>query len=249
MSAKIEKKNKKSGKSLKIAIVVVALLLIAALVYLVSTNVNEAADLPDDVIADAQNQSAETQPVYLNKKLKIEKIGGYSGIYMEDGTDEVVSDILMMMVTNVSDEAIEYAEIQLALEDKTAYFAASVLPAGKSVVLLEKNRMGYDPDVNYSKAAAECVNMAMFKQELSLQEDKLEIQLLDGVINVTNISDEDITQTIILCYKNVSEDIYYGGIAYRIKLEGGLKAGEIRQIMASHFDQPGSEIVFVGFAA
>ena len=76
-------------------------------------------------------------------------------------------------------------------------------------------------------------------------EDKLEVQILNGAINVTNISDEDITGRLAICYKNVAAGVYYGGITYRIVLEGGLKAGEIRQMTASHFSETGSEIMFI----
>lgn len=39
--------------------------------------------------------------------------------------------------------------------------------------------------------------------------------------------------------------MYHGGIAYRIRIEGGMKAGELKQIMATHLQETGSEILFV----
>jgi hypothetical protein len=39
--------------------------------------------------------------------------------------------------------------------------------------------------------------------------------------------------------------MYYGGITYRIRIEGGLKAGEIRQGTAAHFNPDNSTVVFV----
>ena len=76
-------------------------------------------------------------------------------------------------------------------------------------------------------------------------EDKLSIDIEDGMINMTNISGEDITSTITVYYKNAAADIYYGGITYRVQIQGGLKADEIRQVMAKHASDSGSEIMFV----
>jgi len=49
----------------------------------------------------------------------------------------------------------------------------------------------------------------------------------------------------VVYYKNAAQDIYYGGITYRITIEGGLKAGEIRQTMTKHASDTGSKIMFV----
>jgi len=46
-------------------------------------------------------------------------------------------------------------------------------------------------------------------------------------------------------YKNAAADLYYGGITYRVRIEGGIKAGEIKQLMAGHFSETGSKIMFV----
>ena len=80
---------------------------------------------------------------------------------------------------------------------------------------------------------------------MSLQEDKLQLQVLDGALNVINISGEDITGDVVIYYKNAAADVYYGGITYRVRIEGGIKADEIKQIMASHFSDSGSKVMFV----
>ena len=163
---------------------------------------------------------------------------------MEDGSDDAVAGLLMMVVTNVTADPIQYARIQLDLGEKTAEFAVSVLPAGGTAILIEQNRMKYDPEMDYDTAPAECVNIAGFEREMNRCEDQLEIQLLDGGVNIRNSSGSDITGDITLCYKNVVNGMYHGGIAYRIRLEGGLKAGELRQLMTKHVQKDGTEIMF-----
>ena len=49
---------------------------------------------------------------------------------------------------------------------------------------------------------------------------------------------------ILVYYKNYIGGIYYGGITYRLRVEGGLKAGEIRQGSAAHFNTNNSTVVF-----
>ena len=105
--------------------------------------------------------------------------------------------------------------------------------------------MEYDSSVKYMTGKFECENLALFQQHLSLYEDKISIQILNGAINVTNISGEDIPGDILIYYKNYVSGIYYGGITYRIRLEGGIKAGEIKQGTAAHFNPNNSTVVFV----
>ena len=184
----------------------------------------------------------------VNKDLEIQAIGGYTGIYMEDGTDEPVSGVLMLKLVNNGENTIEYAKMTLNIDGETAEFTVTTLKPGAEVVLLEKNRMEYDKTVNYTEAEVVCENLAFFAAPPSLQEDKLTIQNLNGAINVTNVSGGDIPGKIAVYYKNKAAGIYYGGITYRIVLENGLKAGEVRQMMASHFSETGSEILFVTIA-
>jgi hypothetical protein len=109
--------------------------------------------------------------------------------------------------------------------------------------VLEKDRMKYSSAPEFT--AAETGAVALFEEHPGMAEDKLEIQALDGVINITNISNEDITDDILVYYKNYIDGIYYGGITYRLRIEGGLKAGEIRQGSAAHFNPGNSTVVFV----
>ena len=185
----------------------------------------------------------DVEPVSTDTGLTIRNIGAYTGAFVEDGTNEIVSGVLMLVVDNNSEEAVQYAEITLPTEAGDAKFSLSTLPAGESVVLLEQNRMQYTG--NEDAATAVFSSVAYFQTPMSLHGDKLEFQILDGAINVTNISGADITDDVVIYYKNAATDLYYGGITYRIRIAGGLKAGEIKQMIASHFSDSGSKIMFV----
>ena len=203
------------------------------------------ATVQDETVQIQQEAPVRTS---LGNNLEILDVGSYTGAYVEDGTDEILAGILMLKVVNNCDKTVEYAKITMELDGECAEFAISTLKPGATIVILEKNRMQYDRTVNYAEAQVHCENLAMFEDPLNSHEDKLKIQILDGAINVTNISGEDIAGRIAIYYKNVADNIYYGGITYRVLLENGLKADEVRQIMASHFSDTGSEIVFVTVA-
>lgn len=248
-------KNKNvNGKPRKWILVIAAALaaLLILLMGLMTQNQSKKNDSQSTEVPEKQEpgqiqRDTDVQQTYsLGEGLEISDVGSYTGVYMEDGSDEVVTGVMMIIVSNTSDKALEYAEITLSGESEEAWFTVSALPAGESVVLLEKNRKPYKADVEYSQAKAS--NIVYFQKELSLMESELKIQPLDGGVNVTNISDRDINGDIFICYKNEANGLLYGGIAYRVRIEGGLKAGEIRQIMTNHFSDSGTALIYVSVA-
>ena len=193
---------------------------------------------PNVQIGDVEDVS-----ISLGKGLEIINIGSYTGLFMEQGADEIVSRVLMLVVKNTGDQTVQYGEIQLTDGTITAGFQVTTLPPGESTVLLELNKMSYEDGKALTQASAQ--NVAMFATEPSLCEDRIKIQALEGVLNVTNISGQDIAGNIVIYYKNSSTDMPYGGITYRVTISGGLKAGEIRQITADHFSAKGSRVMFI----
>lgn len=198
------------------------------------------SEIPDTTSARV-DELKETS-INLGSGMRITEVGKYTGIYMEDGSDELVSGLMMIAVKNEGEDAIQYAEIKMPVGDEEAFFSVSTLTPGSTAILLEQNRMEY-VNAEYTTAVAE--NVAVFEEPISLYEDKLKFQILDGAINVTNISGEDISGDIVIYYKNSAADVFYGGITYRVRIEGGLEKDEMKQIMANHFSKSGSTIMFV----
>lgn len=246
----MKKEKKKVNKRTVLLLILSLVLLTGLIVGLVclirgcdQEPVVEPEQTPDQTEPSSQAPIVEDTSTDLGKGMKLVRIGEYTGAYVEDGTDEVVSGVLMIVVKNTGEEAIQYAEISLPVADGSAQFTVSTLMPGASVVLLEKSRMAYTGQEQPELAVADTV--AVFHETPSLCQDRLQLQTLDGAINVTNISGEDITGDVLIYYKNYTAGLYYGGITYRVRIEGGIGAGEIKQIMASHFSASGSEIVFV----
>lgn len=194
---------------------------------------------------DPTNQTDQTQPTavtetpdenilqtgFLGSNLYITDIGKYTGVYMEDGSDEFVEDVLMLVLKNDGDNALQLARINLQYSDFTANFEVTNLPAGQSVVLLEKNRHAYVAE-SYSRATAE--NVSFFQEPMSLKEDMVEITGTKGAIMVENLTDEPLGEVYIY-YKNSAVDLLYGGITYRARVEPGLKPGRSYTVMTNHY--------------
>ena len=257
---KFVSQKKKSNKGLVIALVLATVLLVALVAVMLlgrpagekAPDANEFQTAEETSALDAldNEQPKDTVPVMENAVnlgygLFVTDTGSYTGMYMEDGTDEIVSGVLMLVVKNTGEQDIQYAQISMPIGEETAAFTLTTLPVGESVVLLETNRMQWQQDVDYSAILPKIENIAYFQEPVSTQEDKLKIGIVDGAINVTNISGEDIGGNIVVYYKNAAKDLYYGGITYRITIEGGLKADEIRQVMTNHASDTGSKIMFV----
>ena len=186
--------------------------------------------------------SVKEVSINLGNGMYITAVGKYAGAYMEDGSYDYVSDTLAIVVENTGQEYIQYAEIFMSVGEQEGQFAISTSTPGSKMILLEKNRMGYAEE-NYTTAIAR--NVVPFTKGLSLCEDKIKIQILDEVINITNVSSEDIEEDVVVYYKNNVDGVFYGGVTYRARIEGGFKKGEVKQVKASHCSEKESMIMLV----
>lgn len=175
--------------------------------------------------------------------LSITKIGSYTGPYMEDASDEEVGDVMAILVTNNAENALQYAEIMLTCDSGEAVFKLSTLNPGESVMVLEAERKIFDKNDSYTEADSK--NVVFFDEPLNTYEDLLSIQPLDGGFNVTNISGERIDGDIVIYFKDYEDELLCGGITYRGRIEGGMEAGEIRQVMSSNFSETGTKVMFI----
>lgn len=189
-----------------------------------------------------QAQLQEFSSINLGYGLTITDVGSYTGTYMEDGSDEFVSGVMMIVVSNDGDDDIQLADIELSWNGGLYSFRLTDLAAGSRAVLLELARNTCPEGVPQSAIAKD---VAVFSAPMELREEKVSISGMDGMMNVKNISDEDITGDIYVYYKYAADDIFYGGITFRVRVEGGLAAGEIRQLPAGHYSPEGCAIVHV----
>lgn len=244
-------RNNEKAKPLNcriIAVYVFAAVLAALIIVLIVMGIGGESSKPDPTTTPTQNNlNVQVQPVQketidLGNDLGLLSVGKFAGIYLEDGSNEVVSNIMMVQVVNNSPKDLQFAKFKLQYAKFTAEFEASNIPAGKTVVLLEKNRQKY-VDEKYTSASVE--NVVYFQKNMNTAKDQFEISGLKGALNIKNISGADISGDIYVYYKYTSADQLYGGITFRAKVQGGLKSGELRQVMTSHFNPDTCVIVAV----
>lgn len=222
----------KKKKIIIISAVVVLLAVISCLAYFFIFKEEEVTGLEVDLY--------ETDKIPLGSGLVITDIGKYTGMYIEDGSDEPISDIMMIILNNISGKDLQYAEIYVEYPSYTAKFVVSNLPNNGSVVLLEKNK---HKAIKGQPVTADFENLLFFGSSMDTKEEVFEISGNNGIMNIKNISEEDITSPIEIYYKNSSTSLLYGGITYKATVPGGIKAGEMTQLYSSHFDSSNCKIV------
>ncbi len=183
----------------------------------------------------------QSQPMDLGRGLRVVSVGKYAGIYLEDGSNEPVSGLMMVVLRNDSTQDLQLARFSMTFGDKTAEFEASNLPTGESLVVLEKNRLAYT-DAPCDGASLD--NVAFFAEDMSLCEDQVEITGKQGNLSVKNLSDKPLGEVYVY-YKYTAPECLYGGITYRAKFDAGLEPGAMASVMSGHYNPNNTRIVHV----
>ena len=220
-----------------------ALLLVLALLL---TACGGAVD--DGNPADGQNggnTDAAGEPMMaLGSGLSLMSASRFAGAFVEDGTDDIVSDVLAITVRNDGDKTVQYAHIILTQGETVYEFDVTTLPVGASAQLLELSRQPM-PD-STDDMTAEVSAYASFDTEPTMCEDVFSIETQETAITITNTSGSDISGQIYVYYKIAYDDLYMGGITYRVGV-AGLKAGESTTCYAGHFSTDYSKLMFVTY--
>lgn len=172
--------------------------------------------------------------------LVVDHIDSYTGVFVEDGSDENVENIFAAHITNSSDQNVEYAKINASLNGTPLSFEISDIPAGAGVTVLESSRTGYaEGTLTYTDS------QTAYTGSFGQMEDQIGTVVgEDNGITVTNLTQENIP-CIRIFYKFASgETEYIGGITYTAKIDG-LEAGGSITIYPSHFSAEGSRIMMV----
>ena len=236
------KRRKRQKISWLVPAVVIAVIVAAVvIVVLALPHSGEPEPTQPQGTGGTKVEYVEMDPIDLGQGLIIDYVGAYTGIYMEDGSNETVTGLMMVILKNTSEKDLQLARFTLEYADFTAEFEVTNLSAGASVVTLERNRR----DAAGEPKSAKLSTVVFFQEKMALLEDKLELSGSAGTISVKNISGEDISGNIWVYYKYSATDIFYGGITFRAKITDGLKAGESTKIPAGHYNPNSVQIVCV----
>ena len=226
-------------KKKRLIIAAVLVLVAAVAAVLILTNKNDSETKPEAVNVDDIKVDASAGGI------SVVALDNISGMYVEDGSDEVMSGIFAVTFRNDSGSDLQYAKLVLTVGDEDYTFEISTLPAGATVRAMEANKKAFvaaKGDVTLTQES-----VAWFNDPPSMHEDVFKIIKRDGAIIVENISDKTVAAPIYVYYKNYVDGEYVGGITYRAGTQEELAPGKAVALNASHFDPDASRLMFVTY--
>ena len=168
---------------------------------------------------------------------------GYSGAFIEDGTDEEVKNVLALQFKNSGSKDIQYAEYVFGYGKDTVSFKLSDLPAGQSCVVLEAGRHEFEKNESpslISRVVAQVDEIPFARDEVLVVDNS------DNTLTIMNLTEKEIP-VVRVFYKNYdSEDnVFFGGITYTVTAEN-IPAGNGVMVTPEHFKSGDSVVVGSG---
>lgn len=231
-------------KKKKLIIIVAAVLAaaIALVIILLNNGKENKTDDPDDERIVVGDVEIETE----TGGLSLVSVDSIAGMYVEDGSNEVLPDILTITLRNDTDVTLQYAKLILAVDEDEYSFEVSTVPAGATVRAMEMNRK---PSISSKgDAVLRLENVAWFPDEPSMYENVFSITPRNGAIIVQNVSDSTVNAPLYVYYKNFTDGVYIGGITYRAGTQEPLEPGQTVVLSAKHFDPETARLMFVTYA-
>lgn len=177
-----------------------------------------------------------------DSKLYCERVGIYSGRFVEDTSDRKIEDVVAMLISNKSDRYLDIAMLTYEINGKTANFKVTGLPAGKSAWVLESSGMqtSDNPVVKYLDS------VIAYRDEAVSQAEQLTIRAEGNSLLVTNVSDKTLYHVYVY-YKVLHADgNFLGGITYGVGF-GDLAPGQTSDSLAAHYQEGKTQIVRVAW--
>ena len=204
-----------------------------------------ADDAPKTTVLTPIPAKEIAYPLPLTGGITLDQVYTATGYFPEDGSDEAVENVLAVKLTNISDQTLEYMTFSLTVNGEICSFSVATVPAEKSVYVFSTGRKTAPEQLTSLEKEVEFE--IYFAGEPSAKTDTLSYTVQNGTIVVTNISDLDIESDIVVYYKATAEDGYLGGITYRLRISGGLSAGQSFSAYAPHAYAHMTEIMFTQY--
>ena len=146
--------------------------------------------------------------------LVIRNILTYEGEYLEDESMTFADDIAAIHLVNTGSAGIDCARVVLQWEQGTYVFDVDMLPAGGSVIVLEKYQQSYDTDRFTS-----CAGVQKTATGDWMSAPVTVTPRGDTKLEICNPTDRTLTD-VRICFKNYlpEEDLFVGGIVYAYRI-------------------------------
>ena len=151
---------------------------------------------------------------------------------------------LAVIAENMSEDNVEYAVLTVKTKDKTLNFKISAVLSGAKVVLLCYENVGSDPYDEYT--SWQIRDKILYETPPVMNDDKVEIEILDGSISVKNISDEDIKSDLCIYYKDKKDDLLNGSVTGKIRVKA-LKEGSQTYVKAPELNKNNCQVIFTEY--
>jgi hypothetical protein len=235
------------SKRIWIAVTVGLILLVVITVIALATDPGRASS--SDTTADSGNgQGGTASPipseVDLGHGLRLVRMSSVAGVFPEDGKDEFLPEIFCATIQNTTDRTLSIGRVELTINRESYIFEITSIPPGASVHAYEMRRKPAPATV--TEFHGECLFAAYREEEPTTDPARLEIKVEDGGIRVKNLTEESIEGPVYVYYKSVQNDIFVGGITYRVKLTG-LSAGDEVLLRAGHATAEYTRIMYVEY--
>lgn len=169
-----------------------------------------------------------------------QKLSPYEGPFLEDGTDREVVDVAALHVRNSGDTEVYKARIALFWSDGFYIFEADHIPAGETVVILERSGGSYRQG-NYTQ----CNGWQELGQINAVSKDVSVTDMALGTVVVNNLTDETL-RNVCVYYKTwlAPPNVYVGGITYMVQIPV-LLPKESKHLYPYHYAVGYSKVVAV----
>ena len=175
-------------------------------------------------------------------QISMRRLNPYSGPFIEDQTDEQVTNVLALQFRNDGEQDVQYAEYVFNVNGTDLIFKLSNLPAGQTCVVLEANRHPYNAN-EVLKLSSRLVAQV---DDLPTASDQiLPVNNGDDTFVVMNLTGQPIASARVY-FKSYypDENTFIGGITYSVEVKNIPANGSSEVIAPVHYSSDYS--MFVG---
>ena len=182
--------------------------------------------------------SETTAPTEERHLLVMESQGRITGRYLEDGSDDAVENVACALIRNTGDRYLDYGVVKAVAGDREYSFLVTGLPGGDAVWVMEQNRQTLEEGSTLTFLEEQVSQL----REVESQDQRITVDLLEGKVSVTNVSDKALA-SVRIYYKQVHKDgNFLGGITYTCVTET-IEAGATVEVTGGHSRAEGCAVV------
>ena len=199
-------------------------------------------EIPTETNPDTGENAGITFPCEVpSHGLTLEKLAPYNGMYVEDGSNQTVQGVAMLLVSNTGDTPLEYTQISVSYGEETLLFDISALPVGEQLVVQEKNRK---PIPEGTPTAANA--MVVHRAKMDMSTGKVRVtDNGDNTLTIENLTDTTIpTVRVFYKYYLKEQDMFVGGIAFTVRVTRLGANGKVT-LQPTHYTSDSAQVVMV----